>query len=151
MNGLRVQILPSMLELPQAKKHQFAAFLAAEGLLVLWDDKATALVHRAKRIELELLDLVWEAGQPENGIDLEKMAPPMEDFKVDEESAEHPALKRVTRLQNAVLVACTIVLVMLMLGAGIRSVAIEVAIDKNYLRLAFLALTPVQIFFTLVC
>lgn len=37
-NGLRVQILPTIEDLGQARKLQFAAFIAADGLLVVWDD-----------------------------------------------------------------------------------------------------------------
>lgn len=37
-NGLRVQVLPSMEELPRARKAQSAAFIASEGLLIVWDD-----------------------------------------------------------------------------------------------------------------
>lgn len=37
-NGLRVQVLPSMEDLPRARKAQSAAFIASEGLLVVWDD-----------------------------------------------------------------------------------------------------------------
>ena len=37
-NGLRVQVLPNMEELPRARKAQSAAFIASEGLLVVWDD-----------------------------------------------------------------------------------------------------------------
>lgn len=36
-----------------------------------------------------------------------------------------------------------------MLGSGWRQLAVETAVDKNYLRLAFILLMPVQIFFTL--
>jgi hypothetical protein len=37
-NGLRVQVLPNMEDLPRARKAQSAAFIAADGLLVVWDD-----------------------------------------------------------------------------------------------------------------
>lgn len=37
-NGLRVQVLPNMEELPRARKAQSAAFIASEGLLIVWDD-----------------------------------------------------------------------------------------------------------------
>lgn len=37
-NGLRVQVLPTMEELPRARKMQSAAFIASEGLLIVWDD-----------------------------------------------------------------------------------------------------------------
>ena len=65
MNGLRVQILPTIEDLPRARKHQFAAFVASEGLLVVWDDDALHLIQRAKHIEAELMELVWKAGNEE--------------------------------------------------------------------------------------
>ena len=37
-NGLRVQVLPNMDVLSYARKAQSAAFVASEGLLVVWDD-----------------------------------------------------------------------------------------------------------------
>lgn len=37
-NGLRVQIIPTIEDLPRARKMQFAAFVADNGLLVVWDD-----------------------------------------------------------------------------------------------------------------
>ncbi len=37
-NGLRVQVLPSIETLRYARRAQSAAFVAAEGLLVVWDD-----------------------------------------------------------------------------------------------------------------
>lgn len=37
-NGLRVQVLPTMDDLVRARKLQFAAFIAHDGLLVVWDD-----------------------------------------------------------------------------------------------------------------
>jgi hypothetical protein len=43
----------------------------------------------------------------------------------------------------------TLILVIVLLGAGARQLAIEVSVDGQYLRLALLALFPVQIFFTL--
>ena len=41
-NGLRVQVLPSMEDLPRARKTQSAAFIASDGLLVVWDDGMSA-------------------------------------------------------------------------------------------------------------
>ena len=45
-NGLRFQILPTVNDLPKARKNQFAAFLAAEALLVVWDDEPLNLIDR---------------------------------------------------------------------------------------------------------
>lgn len=153
MNGLRVQILPTIEDLPKARKHQFAAFIAAEQLLVVWDDEAMNLVPRAKAIEKELMELVWKTGQEEGEEDAdgppEKKGPAVVEVTVNEETGEFES-KRPTNIQNSVLVGCTLTIVTILLGLGFRQLAVEVAVDKGYARLAFIILTPVQVFFTLV-
>jgi cellulose synthase/poly-beta-1,6-N-acetylglucosamine synthase-like glycosyltransferase len=147
MNGLRVQILPTVDDLPRARKHQFAAFVASEGLLVVWDDDALHLIQRAKAIESELMELVWKAGGDDDGD--EKGGPIVEEPEIDEESGELKPEKRPVHLLNTWLVSMTLVLVTVSLGAAWRQLAIEVSVDGSYLRLALVALFPVQIFFTL--
>ncbi|KAK3337748.1 glycosyl transferase family group 2-domain-containing protein [Cercophora scortea] len=147
MNGLRVQILPTIDDLPRARKHQFAAFVASEGLLVVWDDDALHLVERAKAIESELMELVWKAGQEVE--EDEKGAPITTEAEIDEESGELKPEKRPVHLLNTYLVSLTLVLITVSLGAAFRQLAIEVSVDGSYMRLALVALFPVQIFFTL--
>jgi hypothetical protein len=146
LNGLRIQILPTIEDLPRARKHQFAAFVASEALLIVWDDEALHLVQRAKAIESELMELVWKTGEPEDG---DEKKPAVAEYEIDEESGEVIPEKRGLHLQNTVLVSLTIILIMTTLGAGFRQVAIEVDVNYSFTRLALLALTPVQIFFTL--
>ncbi|KAL2269307.1 hypothetical protein VTJ83DRAFT_1491 [Remersonia thermophila] len=147
MNGLRVQILPTIDDLPRARKHQFAAFVASEGLLIVWDDEALHLVQRAKAIESELMQLVWKTGMDEE-VD-EKAGSVAGEPELDEESGEVKPEKRPVHLLNAWLVAFTLTIVTVSLGAAARQLAIEVSVDGNYLRLALLGLAPIQIFFTL--
>lgn len=147
MNGLRIQILPTLEDLPRARKHQFAAFIASEGLLVVWDDDPLNLVQRAKAIESELMELVWKAGNSDD--DDEKRAGARADFEIDEESGEVKSEKRPIHLQNTVLVSLTLLLIVVSLGAAWRQLAIEVSVDGSYVRLALVALCPVQVFFTL--
>lgn len=150
MNGLRVQILPTVDDLPKARKHQFAAFIASEQLLVVWDDEAMNLIPRAKAIENELMELVWKTGEPEEEEEMnEKKGPAVVETVINEETGEYVS-KRPTNIQNAVLVGLTLIIVVSMLGAGFRQIAIEISIDHGYIRCAFLLLTPIQIFFTLV-
>lgn len=154
MNGLRVQILPTIDDLPRARKHQFAAFIASEALLVVWDDDAMHLIQRAKAIESELMELVWKTGEPDDeeggGAGGEKKGPNVAVVEIDEESGAIMPQQRPTHLLNTILVAITLVLIVAVLGAGFRELAIEVSVDSNYIRLAFVALTPIQVFFTLV-
>jgi hypothetical protein len=153
MNGLRVQILPSVDDLPKARKNQFAAFLAAEALLVVWDDEPTNIMNRAAAIEDELMELVWKTGdaQEEEENSEKKKGPAVVEIEIDEESGEYLPEKRPTNIQNSVLVGFTLVIIIVLLGLGFRQVAVEILVDRGYARLAFLLLIPVQIFFTLVC
>jgi hypothetical protein len=151
MNGLRIQILPSIEDLPRARKHQFAAFVASEALLIVWDDDALHLVERAKAIEDELMELVWHTeDQPQGEAEgtSKKLATVVEQ-EVDEESGEIKPETRPIHLQNTVLVAITMTLVITTLGAGFRQIAAEVEVDFSYTRIALVVLTPIQIFFTL--
>ncbi|KAB5528948.1 glycosyl transferase family group 2-domain-containing protein [Coniochaeta sp. 2T2.1] len=148
MNGLRVQILPTIEDLPRARKHQFAAFVASEGLLVVWDDDALHLVQRAKAIESELMELVWRAGSEEEDEE-KKGGPTVGEVEIDEESGEIKPEMRPVHMLNTYLVSLTLILVTVSLGAAFRQLAIEVSVDGNYIRLALVALFPVQIFFTL--
>ncbi len=152
MNGLRVQILPSVADLPRARKHQFAAFLAEEQMLVVWDDDALHLIQRAKAIESELMELVWKTGEPDEVEEggAAKKGPKVSELEIDEESGAILPQNRPTHLLNTILVAFTLILIVTVLGAGFRELAIEIDVDQSYTRLAFVALTPVQIFFTLV-
>ncbi|EFX01856.1 hypothetical protein CMQ_4927 [Grosmannia clavigera kw1407] len=146
LNGLRIQILPTVEDLARARKHQFAAFIASEGLLVVWDDDAMHIVSRAKDIETELMGLVWRSGSND---DEDEKGGLVTDYEIDEESGEVKAEKRPIHLMNTWLVTFTIILVTLSLGAAWRQLAIEVSVDNNYIRLALVALFPIQIFFTL--
>lgn len=152
LNGLRVQILPTVYDLPRARKHQFAAFLAEEGMLVVWDDDAMHLIERAKSIENELMQLVWKTGEPEEAEEgaTTKKGPAVTALEIDEESGDILPQHRATHLLNTILVGITLILIVTVLGAGFRELAIEIDVDQKYLRVAFVALTPVQVFFTLV-
>jgi hypothetical protein len=152
MNGLRVQILPTIDDLPKARKNQFAAFIAAEALLVVWDDEPTHIIERARSIEDELMQLVWKTGEPEDEDEAaeKKKGPAVVECELDEESGEYKPENRPTNIMNSVLVGFTLLLITIMLGAGFRQIVIEIMVDSGYVRLAFLVLVPVQIFFTLV-
>ncbi|KAG6006428.1 hypothetical protein E4U21_007046 [Claviceps maximensis] len=151
MNGLRVQILPTIDDLPRARKHQFAAFVASEGLLVVWDDDPMHILQRAKAIESELMELVWKTGNTDDEDDEKRggVISNVIEAEIDEESGEVKPEKRPIHLQNTVLVSATLILVTVSLGAAWRELAMEVSVDGNYIRLALVALCPIQIFFTL--
>lgn len=151
-NGLRIQVLPCVDDLPKARKNQCAAFLAAESLLIVWDDDPTKVVERATAIENELMNLVWQADEPadpEQASDTEK-SPPVVETEIDLETGEAVPEKRPTNISNALQVAFTILLIWTMLGLGYKQLAFQILVDKVWIRLAFIAMTPVLIFFSLV-
>lgn len=148
-NGLRVQILPTIEDIPRARKHQFAAFVASEGLLVVWDDDALHLVQRAKLIESELMELVWKAGHLDEPDEKAEGPVITTEAEIDEESGEIKPEKRPVHLLNTYLVSMTLILITVSLGSAFRQLAIEVAVDGDYRRLALALLFPIQIFFSL--
>ena len=146
--GLSVQMVRTLSDLPRAQKMRYAAFVASERILVVWDDDPLHIVSRAERIEKGLANLVWKGD-----LDLKdsgRKVPNISVAEIDPETGQIALEHRQTHLMNTVLVALTLALITTVLGAGYREVGIEVAVDKSYVRLAFLALTPVQVFFTLV-
>lgn len=147
--GLRVQCLPDMIDLPRARKHQCAALIISEGLLVVWDDDPSRLIERAKLIEHEFVQLVWRSGgEDDESLDEKKGAHVMIDG-MDEESIDQAPSKRPTKIQNSILVSLTLLLITVILGAGYREIAAELMVDHSYIRLALVLLTPLQIFFAL--
>ncbi|KAF2648213.1 hypothetical protein K491DRAFT_670986 [Lophiostoma macrostomum CBS 122681] len=150
-NGLRIQILPTIDDLHKARKNQFAAFLANEMLLLVWDDEPTSIVARAQAIEDELMHLIWKTGElhEKNEETESEQVSRGSQAGVDVENGECQAGDRPTHIMNSVLVGFTLLLITVMLGAGFRQIGIEIMVDGEYQRLAFLVLAPVQIFFTL--
>ena len=146
--GLSVQVVRTLADLSRAQKMQYAAFVASEGLLVVWDDEPMHIIGRAENIEKKLTSLVWS--DDKGAADAGGKVPQVSVIEVDPETGRIAPQQRKTHLMNTVLVALTLALIVTVLGAGYRQVAIEIAVDKNYLRLAFMALSPIQVFFTLV-
>ena len=156
-DGLRLQVLPDMAALPRCQKHQFAAFIADKGVLVVWDDEPRYLLSRAEKLEKGLMEMVWhgELPQIENekagskdgstvGKALDAVGQP------DAEAVKDDNARRIVLLQPF-LTSVTLVLTLAAMGSGWRNVALEVFVDHNYLRLAFLAAAPAQMWLAFVC
>ena len=67
--GLRLQVLPDISYLPRCQKHQFAAFIADRGILVVWDDEPKHLLDRAAKIKQALMEMIWDAGSDDGSDD----------------------------------------------------------------------------------
>lgn len=163
LNGLSVQIIPTVQDLARARIHQFAACITSERLLVVWDDDAVNMLQRAKSIEWELMQLLWTTDTSAS-VRTSKMGSKVnlavtEKEVGDEDSLESAAPKpRPTMFVNTVLVSISLCLIIGTLGLGLRQIVIELMIDQGapvddgptsspYLRFALLALTPIWLFF----
>ena len=156
-NGLRLQVLPSIPYLADCQRHQNAAFIHDLGILVVWADNPKEGAKRAQDIESQLIQ-VFSQGM--SGFD-EKMKEG--EVVVDEVPAEEydpesgvPRENGVTdpprriKLNQAVLCAATLFLIVAALASGWRQIAIELVVDKGWIRLAFVAVMPLQIWLALV-
>ncbi|RYP78864.1 hypothetical protein DL771_000249 [Monosporascus sp. 5C6A] len=151
--GLRLQVLRSMRDLPRCQKHHFAAFIEDTQMLVVWDDNPKNIFTRAANLEKQLMQMIWgtDEGEEDESEQDEKGVPALQENGVDELDLEATALepKRKTQLTSPVMVAITLILCFLCLGTGLRAIALEIATDNNYVRLALAAVIPVQLFVSL--
>lgn len=161
-NGLAIQILPSVESLPRCFKHQFAAFIRNQGCLVVWDDDPDHLVSRVAELESLLLLTIWNTeaiedtdekkcgNQKEENIRIDEV------IAVDQQNEKEVDLEALTPeprsivLWSPVMVAGTLVLICSAIGTGLRSLALETAVDGTYIRFALLAPLPIIFFMGLV-
>ena len=155
-NGLRLQVLPSIPYLADCQRNQNAAFIHDLGILAVWADNPKECAKRAQDIEAQVIQ-VFSQGM--SGFD-EKMGEvvveevPADDIDpetgVPRENGVSDPPRRI-KLNQAVLCAGTIFLIIAALASGWRQIAIEITVDKNWMRLAFIAVMPLQIWLALVC
>lgn len=165
-NGLRIQVLPDITYLPGCQKHHFAAFIQHPSILVVWDDDPNHLLTRAQNIEDQLMNMIWN--QDEDEYEKASTAVPSKapsttascapsiqvkevlgsEIKNREESLVEAPRKIV--LNQPVLTAITLVLILAAMGAGWRQIALELLVDKGWIRLAFVVVIPLQIWLALV-
>ena len=142
--GLHLQVLPSMSHLPRCQKHQFAAFIADRGILVVWDDDPRKIIGRAEKLEAALVKIIWgkQSIYPEEDEKKEEPNVDVTEVYADPEDpvAEKP---RPIFLCQSFICATTVCLTIASLGMGWRQIAFEITVDHSYLRLLFvLAFVP---------
>jgi hypothetical protein len=158
MNGLSIQLIPTIEDLAKARVAQYAACVSSKSLLVVWDDDAVNMLARAKSIEHELMQLLWSSdldnamrtAKLEKKNDLYLTEKEFESYLEDEEAGEPKP--RPTMFICAVLVALSLLVMICILGLGFRELLIEIIIERGYSkniynRLALLAFTPIWAFF----
>jgi membrane glycosyltransferase len=145
--NLRLQVLPDMSHLGRCAKHQFAAFIADRQVLVVWDDQPEKLIRRAQALEKSIMDLIWnmdaeqeisEKGNKSSGVSVHEL----QSSESQEDLSEKP--RRIVLL-HSITTAITLCLIIVTLGAGFRKLALEIATDHTYIRVALVATAPVTI------
>lgn len=154
--GLRLQVLRSMRDLPRCQKHHFAAFIEDTHMLVVWDDSPRNIFARVANLEKQLLQMIWGTDDDDYDDESEQQdekagGPTVQENGVEDTSdleaaaLEHPADRRIL-LTNSIMVALTMALCIVCLGTGLRALALEIATDASYIRLALAAVIPLQVF-----
>ncbi|KAK0660554.1 hypothetical protein DIS24_g3065 [Lasiodiplodia hormozganensis] len=141
--GLRIQIIPTIEELVYARKHQYAAFVASESLLVVWDDNPENLAARAESIQEDLLKSAmssYEAGFGEKGA-------VVDEAEVDVEAAAEK--ERPTVYYNSLCTAVSLAILVTLSGLGWQQIAREVSLLKSYMSILLVLMTPINWFFAL--
>lgn len=150
-DGLRVQVLPSIQDLPRAKAHHFCAFIQDVQMLVVWDDEPDKVLQRASNIEASLMEIIWGTGGDDDEEDGDEKGKIEDDQGITPEELERGENleTRPIRLGFACVVALTLALCISCLGLGARNIVIEILVDGNYVRLALIAAVPALVFCSL--
>lgn len=152
-DGLRLQVLPTMQDLPRCQKHHFAAFIQDTQILVVWDDEPKRVLARAEALERQLMKMIWGTGDEDEEEENEKGGDKANVIEVGVSAIDLEAAlqdeQRKTKLTSPLIVAMTLALCISCTGLGARALAFEIATDGSYTRLALLACVPAQIFVAL--
>ncbi|KAK4251767.1 glycosyl transferase family group 2-domain-containing protein [Corynascus novoguineensis] len=156
--GLRVQVLRTMADLPRGQLHHFAAFVEDARMLVVWDDEPEKLLARVQDLEARFIEIIWGNGDDEGedddttvggehkggiaGVAVHELDP----GQLEEALAKE---NRPVRLESAFMVAVTLALWIVCPALGWRWLAYQTVVDGTYLRFALLAACPAQMFVSL--
>lgn len=157
-NGLRLQVLQSIPYLATCSIHQNAAFIHDQGLLIVWAENPRECAKRAEDIEEQLIQVFSHgmSGFDEKGAEKEEVIvtqAPADDLDAESGVARENGFNdppRRIKLNQAILCGATLFLIIAALGSGWRQIAIEVTVDSGWIRLAFVAVMPLQIWLALV-
>ena len=176
-DGLFLQLLPDISALAGCARNTQAAFIKDHAMLVVWADSPNLVLEKAAEVEQRVIGVfsrgmeafaeIVEEGENEAAEKAAKQgkraqatksswqfwkAPEVtvDDVASDVDSEDQMEPPRKTVLIQSVLCALTLILIILALGTGWRKIAIEIVSDHQWIRLAFLVVTPLQIWLALV-
>ncbi|KAI0152929.1 glycosyl transferase family group 2-domain-containing protein [Xylariaceae sp. FL1272] len=148
-DGLRLQVLPSMRELPRCQKHHFAAFIQDLQIMVVWDDEPKKVMARADALERQLMKMIWGSGEEEEEEEETEKGEKGQGVEVDVTPVDlesgGDAKDRRVKLTSPLSVALTLAFSIAVIGLGFRKLAFEIATDHSFVRLALVAVSPLQL------
>ncbi|EIW68701.1 hypothetical protein TREMEDRAFT_11927, partial [Tremella mesenterica DSM 1558] len=151
----RIQILDEIPHLARARKHQYAAFVRSEGVLVVWADHVESVIPAAEALEEALIQFIWR-GEEENEkilADLHREEKemalisgedvPTEETGIDPEDIVMRRLKKEWKERPVVLLApltdgLAIIVTMSLIALGARTLVKEYILDGQAARFALL-------------
>lgn len=150
-SGLRVQVLPDISHLARCQKHQFAAFIADRGLLVVWEDKPRNVLNHADSLQDKIMRMAWknQSAYPDDVKEEDNPLSTIANVDVSDFEESHEEIPRRIVLVQPILTAVTLLMVVLTIGANWREVAIEIYVDRNFSRIAFIAAILPQLWLAL--
>jgi len=152
-SGMRVQVLPDITYLPSCQKHQFAAFIADRGILMVWDDDSRNILVRAEKMEAQLLETIWQEEEVHNEKEKTNFSvtslSEVSSFEGSSEVETGFTKPRPIVLYHAFSTAAVLCLIICTTALGWRKLVIEVCTDQSYARLALIAVWPIQVWASL--
>lgn len=176
-NGSQVQIFDSMAELAASiavKKFQYAALVRYERVMLVWHDDLGAILSHAMEIESRMLALIWGTAKNPFGGSTNPFSTGANSYTasevnvstgkdkgtevnieevnrdVDVENGPRESLARPLVLTSSIFIGlATMCIIILVVGLGNRSLALEVLTDKMMIRLALVATEPLFLMFGL--
>ncbi|KAI1327253.1 glycosyl transferase family group 2-domain-containing protein [Xylariaceae sp. FL0255] len=145
-DGLQLQVLPSMRDLPRCQKHHFAAFIQDLQIMVVWDDEPKKVLARADALERQLMKMIWGNGDAEEDEEEDEKGQGVvvDESPVDLETGSDAPDRRV-KLTSPLAVGLMLALALSTIGLGWRKIAFEIATDGSFTRLALVVVSPLQL------
>lgn len=134
--GLRLQVIPDIEALPFCQKHQCAAFVLSEKMLVVWEDQPHSLIKRAAGIDEALFHMVCKGSLGNDKLDQDDPRNTHYQWQGLHEGTESEE-KRPIMIYQPFFTAMTLLLALGVIGLGWRHIAIEITVDGGYMRILF--------------
>jgi hypothetical protein len=151
-SNTRIQIIDDIEHLARARKHQYAAFVRSEEVLVVWSDHVEMVIPAAEALEEALIDFVWRGEEANKKVNqamiiqeeeekaqIDENGEAIKDEDLDPEDITMRKMKRHWRERPVMLWApvsdgFAIMLVIVLIGFGLRKYINEVRADNRNTR-----------------